>query len=276
MKLSNHIQTFIKGAIIGASMLIPGVSGGTMAIILGIYNRLISAIASFRKNIRSNIVLLLVFCLGGGLGILLFANPLLMLTERFPMFMNYLFMGAVAGSIPMILRGSVGPDFRPIKLVYVLLGIAIIVLISLIPEGSFVLSEASGPITYLLLFAAGFVAAIALVLPGISVSYMLLVLGLYTQTMQAIHDLDVVYLLCLGGGLIVGIFCTTKGLEQLMRRFQTATNLTILGFVLASVAEIYPGFPTDWTILLCILGFVIGFGAIYLLSRKQSMSGLDD
>ena len=90
--------------IVGGTMLVPGVSGGSMAMILGIYDRLISSVSSFMKNKKENLIFLALFCLGGGLGMILFARPLLGLIERFPMPMMYFFLGAVAGGVPMIFK----------------------------------------------------------------------------------------------------------------------------------------------------------------------------
>ena len=86
------IITALKGMLIGGTMLVPGVSGGTMAMLLGIYSRLISAVSSFRKDKKGNLLFLLVFALGGIAGMLIFARPILFLIEKFPMPMLYFFL----------------------------------------------------------------------------------------------------------------------------------------------------------------------------------------
>lgn len=104
----NHILTALKGLIIGATMLVPGVSGGSMAMILGIYDRLISAVSSFMKNKKENLVFLLIFSMGGILGILLFANPLLQLIERYNMPMLY-FLSALWQEVFPLSSGNPAP-----------------------------------------------------------------------------------------------------------------------------------------------------------------------
>ena len=86
---NRSILTMCKGAIVGGTMLVPGVSGGTMAIILGIYDQLVHAVASFRRQPRQNLLFLFLFCVGGGLGMLLFSRPLLSLLNAFPLPMGY-------------------------------------------------------------------------------------------------------------------------------------------------------------------------------------------
>ena len=87
------ILTALKGIIIGGTMLVPGVSGGSMAMILGIYDRLITSVSSFTRRKKENLAFLIIFSLSGILGILLFASPLLRLIERYPMPMLYFFLG---------------------------------------------------------------------------------------------------------------------------------------------------------------------------------------
>ena len=83
--IKRNLELIVKGAVIGGTMLIPGVSGGTMAMVVGVYDRLIHAVGDFFQDIRNNFKLLLWFCLGGGVGMLLLAKPLLRLLETFPM-----------------------------------------------------------------------------------------------------------------------------------------------------------------------------------------------
>ena len=100
MDFKQHLIVAAKGAIVGGTMLVPGVSGGTMCILLGIYDRLIHAVSTFFQDKRANFWLLFWFCLGGGTGIFLLSNPLFQLMEAFPKPAGFFFMGAVAGKRP--------------------------------------------------------------------------------------------------------------------------------------------------------------------------------
>mgnify|MGYP002301106417 FL=1 len=253
-----------KGAIVGGTMLVPGVSGGTMAIILGIYDQLVHAVASFRRQPRQNLLFLFLFCVGGGLGMLLFSRPLLSLLNAFPLPMGYFFIGAVAGSIPMIYQKSQPSSFSWHVPVYVLAGVVIVSLFSVLPTG---VISSTGSWQPLLLIVTGIVAAAALVLPGISVSYLLLMLGLYDKTIAAISHLQFSFLLPLFIGLCIGILLVTKILERLMDRHPRPTYLVILGFMLASIASVFPGLPSLAVAPACVLTFAAGFFIIYRLSK---------
>ena len=137
-----------------------------------------------------------------------------------------------------------------------------------LPEGLF--GAQAGLAGMALEFAAGVVVAVALVLPGISVSFMLLVMGMYDRVLQSVASLDLLSLVPLGLGLLAGILATTRTLERAMARFPRPTYLIILGFVLGSVLEVFPGLPgsiLEWLICLVLAGG--GFSAVHLLSRRE-------
>lgn len=96
------LSVMLKGVCVGSTMMVPGVSGGSMAMLLGIYDRLIYSVNSIRSG--KSLLLLGTFSIGGFIGILLFSQPLLSLLERYPMLMLYFFMGAVGGGIPLMLK----------------------------------------------------------------------------------------------------------------------------------------------------------------------------
>lgn len=269
MEKNNKLTAIFKGMIVGGTMLVPGVSGGSMAMILGIYDKLITSVSSFMKHKRESFLFLLLFSAGGGLGMFLFANPLLALIERYPMPMLYFFLGAVAGGVPLIYSKARLKSFSWKIPFYIALGILAVLLVSMIPTGTFDSEMNAGIVSFILLLLAGFVAAVALVLPGISVSYLLLIMGLYDETMRAISDFYFPFLLPLGTGLLLGILLTTKFLDRAMRKHPQSTYLIILGFVLGSMAEVFPGVARGMELALCVLTLAAGFFVIRLLSLKS-------
>lgn len=269
MNRTNNWFILLKGMIVGGTMLVPGVSGGSMAMILGVYDKLVSSVSSFRKHKKESFLFLLLFSLGGGIGMLLFANPLLSLLERYPMPMLYFFLGAVAGGVPLIFQQAEIKKFSWKIPLYINVGLLVVILFSFLPTGMFQSNTEAGGMTLLLLVLAGFVAAVALVLPGISVSYLLLMMGLYDETMRAISQLYLPFLLPLGIGLLLGIVLTTKGLERAMTKHPQPTYLIILGFVIGSMAQVFPGIPSGLELLVSLLMLAAGFGVIMLLSGKE-------
>lgn len=264
-----YLLTLMKGALIGGTMMVPGCSGGSMAMILGIYDQLVSSVSSFFKSIKKNLIFLLIFVFGAGCGMLLIANPLLSLIEMFEKPTLYFFIGVVAGGVPLVCKQSKIKKFSWKYMAYVVIGILIVVGISFLPENMFNPDSSPWIVKILLLLVAGIISAVALILPGISVTLMLLVLGLYQSTITAIKEFDFLFLIPLGIGVILGVFLTTKILELFMKKFPQATYLIILGFVLGSVGELFPGFPSGLEWLICIPLTVAGFVAILLLSRLE-------
>ena len=161
--------------------------------------------------------------------------------------------------------------------VYPIVGIVCALLISLIPEGVFEISgsgalAAVGGIAVQLI--GGIVVAVALVLPGISVSQMLLVIGVYEKLAAAVDALDIMTLLSfvpLAIGIAGGIFLTTSLIERAMKKHPTGTYLIVFGFILGSLPELIPAqFPMGLDLLFCPLLAVLGFIAVFLLSRRTA------
>lgn len=277
--LKSNLLIMIKGFIIGSSMSVPGVSGGTMAILLGIYDKLISAISNFLKDIKGNILFLMKFCTGAVVGIGSLAFVIKWLLEKFPLPVSFFFLGAVIGGIPALYKKTKESSLKISSIIYFLIGLILVISIGFIPAGNFDVNSGSGLTHFLMLLITGIIIALALVLPGISTSHMLLVLGMYDSMLLAITKFDVVYIGILGVSTVIGIFLITKPIEWTLNKFPHQTYCMIIGFVLGSTSEIFrdkiiPAVPIDvnlrWWIasaLICIVTFVLGYYAIGSLSR---------
>ncbi len=283
MKMKNSLKSDVilifKGFIIGSSMSVPGVSGGTMAILLGIYDKLIGAISNFLKDIRTNTIFLMKFCLGAGIGIGSLAFAIKWLLEKFPLPVSFFFLGAVIGGIPALYKKTKESPIKLTSVLYFLLGLGIVISIGFIPVGNFEISSGSGIAHYGMLLVTGIIVALALVLPGISTSHMLLVLGMYDAMLLAITKFDIVYIGILGTCTLIGIFLITKPIEWTLNKFPHQTYCMIIGFVLGSTSEIFrdkilPAIPMDagfswWvpSIIISVVTFVLGYVSIISLSR---------
>ena len=249
---------FGKGLIVGASMTVPGVSGGTMAMILGIYDRLIGAVCSLVRRPGRSLAFLAVCGAGGALGAALFARGVLALMERYPMPAGYFFMGAVAGSVPLILRKAGAVRFSPGLILYPGLGLAAALILAGLPVEQ-TLGAGDGGGTLWPVLAAGAVTAAALVLPGISVSQMLLILGMYERVMDAVRRGDVAQLLPFLAGTGICTLLVTGLLGRALERYPRQVYLMILGFVLTALGELCPGLPRGTDLILSAGGALSGF-----------------
>lgn len=278
-KFKGSLEIILKGFIIGSSMSVPGVSGGTMAILLGIYDRLIGSISNFLKDIKGNIIFLLKVCIGAGLGIGSLAFVIKWLLESFPVPVSFFFLGAVIGGIPALYKKTKATSIKLSSVLYFILGLVIVISIGFIPVNNIEISSGTGVLHYIMLLVTGIIIALALVLPGISTSHMLLVLGMYDSMLIAITELDIVYIGILGIATLIGIFLITKPIEWTMNKFPHQTYCMIIGFVLGSTSEIFrdkiiPSIPRDaslsWWLpvgVISIVTFVLGYYAIMMLSK---------
>mgnify|MGYP003289700021 FL=1 len=268
-KKKNRFEIIYKGMLIGSTMLIPGVSGGSMAIILGIYDRLVGAVSSFTKNVKENIVFLLTFAVSAGIGMFLLAKPILVLWEMYPKAMGFFFMGAVAGGIPAIYKEAGIDNIKWRYVAYVLIGFGIAAVMAL-PGMNEMTTATGGQHSTLYLFVAGIIAAAALVLPGISVSFLLLFMGLYNELMQAVSEMNLSFLIPMGIGILLGVILVTRALETAMKKYPKITYLTILGFVIGSLIEVFPGMPVGYEWIWCASVAASGFYCIVTLSGAET------
>ncbi|MDH3704979.1 MAG: DUF368 domain-containing protein [Acidimicrobiia bacterium] len=245
--MSSGLQ-FVRGFLMGAADVVPGVSGGTIALVVGIYERLIdnihrgaSALArllkgdigGFRDGLRSVDWLFLV-PLGLGIVIAFVSLAGLIRTglEDYPEPMAGLFLGLVLGSVVIALRliSWMRPTLGAIAM---LVGVAVFL----------ALGWSSGPVsnpTLLAFFAAGGIAICAMILPGISGSFILLMLGMYTAVLDAVHDRDVAALAVFTTGAAIGLGLFSTLLTRLLGRYHDIVMAVLIGLMLGSVRVLWP------------------------------------
>jgi len=242
-KFMNAAINIIKGIVIGIATLVPGVSGGTMAIILGLYDDIIHSISSFFSDIRKNTLFLLTVGIGGVIGLFGFSWIMKFLLSNFRFPMIYFFIGVIIGGIPVLYKKTANADKKTADWIYFAIGF-IIILVMKIYDGTIVnLANSTGLLQFVFLFFAGIVIAVALILPGISTSFMLLAIGLYDIFIDAVSNIKLNYLIPIGLGTVFGVLTTTRILESSMNKKPRQTYLLILGFVVGSIIEVFPGLP---------------------------------
>lgn len=263
-----NLINFLKGIAVGIATLVPGVSGGTMAIILGIYDDLIHAVGSFFDDWKNNIILLLEVGLGGALGIRLFSHILENAINKYPNIMQFLFMGIIIGGLPVLYRKSIKVDKGNKKdFVFLILGFVIILFMSAKPTTINTIATSQGVLSIVFLFIAGIAIAIALVLPGISGSFILLTLGLYKLTISAINTLNIPFLIPLVLGILAGILGTTKIIERFLQKYPRKTYMLIIGFVIGSLIPLFPQQPWSSQFITTATALIIGFLITFFLGK---------
>lgn len=271
MKVTSYLRLFVCGLVVGIANIIPGVSGGTMAVAMNIYDRTIEAISHFSKDIKGNILFLLPLLLGAGAGILAFAKLVEYLLANHPIPTNFFFIGLVLGSIPFIFRRSVkgGEKVSPILAFLVGLGVMLVMTFLQPSDAGQVVFTALSMKIFVILFFAGAVAAAAMIIPGISGSFLLLVLGAYATVVNAISTLNILILIPVGLGILLGLLGGAKVISWCMNKFPQASYAGILGLMVGSVVAIYPGFSGGLTLVLAVAALVAGSALTYFFAPKD-------
>ena len=361
------IKLIFKGIVLGVANVIPGVSGGTMAVVFNVYDKIIELISPDLKKILRAWKFWLPLAIGMGIGIIVFSKIITILLDRYQIPTTYFFIGLILGSIPLIVRKmknqgksqeinedkeesqnvaekeSASPLLQEtertkknqakkskvlIKFAF-LVGLMMVLsmkffggdvdarkaeekskamgqgtesilqtpansaavekpnptkesgenLLNLQMEVAPALDQAKSPATkpvekidplkILLLLIAGAAAAVAMIIPGISGSFLLLALGMYGTIMAAISRLDVIFLIPFAIGVVLGLIFGAALVRFLMKKIPSHTYACILGLVVGSVVVIFPGFGTAAVMLVSTATLALGFFAAYLSSRNE-------
>ena len=278
------LKLILAGIVIGVANVIPGVSGGTMAVVFGIYDELIGVISFNIKQIFSKWRFWLPLGLGMGIGIIAFSKIVTFLFEHFPVQTQYFFVGIVLGSIPLILkRTSLALKRQNLgNWISALVGLVIMLLMVFINTDSMV-SIIQTELTFGLgakLLVGGALAAFAMIIPGISGSFLMVILGVYSTIIAAISDFNLPIICVVAVGVIIGIFAGAKGVQVLLGKFPNQTYGAIFGLVIGSVFAILPFRETaSFFVDGKILGFVIALvcaAAGFVLAFFSGKEGKDN
>lgn len=254
------MMNVLKGLLIAVSMLVPGVSGATMMMSFNVYKPSLEFITALTRGKLVHKKMMLHLCVGALFGFIGFSQLMLWALEEYGLWLRYFFFGSIVYGLAVITRQI---NFKSIKgRHFLLLFLGILSALGLEQLESITWVQSSPDIILVLIGGIGI--SVALILPGISTSFVLLVLGIYEPLLQAIRNGNWSFLLILVVGIILGVFLTAKSLVWLIHHHFNATMLLIVGFVLGSLWEVAPAFPSN---LLSVLIIVLGAGFMMLIER---------
>ena len=237
------------GAVIGVAVIIPGVSGGTLAVLLNIYDKLIGAVSNLRRDFKNSIKFLLPVALGIAVAFAAMYFPLQFALDYAPLPTVLLFVGLMLGSFPKLFKDSVKLGFKKLDIINLIVPLAAVIGICFIPNiGNVNLGVDMHASTYFILILMGAVAACALVVPGVSGSMMLMIFGYYEPILDTFKGLFTNFghsIVVLGGfalGIIIGFFSIAKLMKLFLDKFPRGTHWAIIGFVVGSIPAILIAF----------------------------------
>ena len=241
------IRDLLAGACIGVAFIIPGFSGGSVAAILGVYEKMINAIANIFKEMKKSIITLLPIGIGLVLGAAALLFPLEFMLTRFPLPTVSVFVGLALGGLPTM-RGKLPGGLRRLEMYSFSIALVLAALLSFIPTGADVDLFGLSFGGYVLLFVVGIIGASALVVPGISGSMLFLILGYYnpiitliTKHLFRFDNLGrcVLVLGSCGFGIVVGFFLISILMKHLIGKHPRDTYAAIIGFIIGSLPTVY-------------------------------------
>lgn len=268
----------LKGFAMGTSDLVPGVSGGTIALLLGIYNQFIASISGiFSRRFWPSFTSLIPIIIGMLLAMGSLSNLFNYLLSQHHIPTMFFFGGLIIGIVPYLLKiSNYKTSFTTKHYMMVIAGIAILIVITLMNNSDKHAGETLTLSTGLIIkyFIAGMCASSAMLLPGISGSFMLLVFGVYGTVMLAISEVvklnfaGLPILLAVGFGVLAGFIISSKIIQYFLTHHKLMTFALIIGFVVGSLFAVFPGLPTNivmWFVSLVV--FIIGFIVSLTLGR---------
>ncbi|MBR0463874.1 MAG: DUF368 domain-containing protein, partial [Clostridia bacterium] len=263
---------------------IPGVSGGTMAVVFGVYERIINLIANIRRDLKKELPFLLCFGAGALVGIFAFARAMGWVLENHPVEANAFFIGVILGSLPILIgftfkvreegKRRVHWRARVSNILPMLLTLGVMIAMFMVSDtygadakdaakvaaksvtrvGAFDLGQSLLSLVY------GVIAVTTMIIPGISGSMVMLMIGFYETILTAVYTLNWPILLPFGLGCVIGLFTVAKLIKKLLSRFPHQTYSAILGFVIGSILFIFPGWTAMlalWPLVFMVLGIAL-------------------
>ncbi len=273
----SFIYLFLIGILIGTAMIIPGVSGAVIAVIFGVYDKLIASLTNLFKDFKKNMLFLSVLGSGILVGAIWFSNIMMFLYEKCEVATKLSFIGLILGGVPFLI-GEVRKNKEEkinIKILFITLLFSLTLwyfsknLINLTIN----FNNSSKVINFLLLFLAGFIYSVGKVIPGISSSFLLIIIGMYEFVLSVmanpvnalITSFDKILPFILG--LVFGVILLLKLMNFLLDKKFGLTYSIIIGFVIGSIPALIPKFSFNLEFITGITVMIVSFVLSYKLTK---------
>lgn len=277
-KVVEYLKYFLCGLIFGTANVIPGVSGGTMLVVFGIFDRLTDAISGVKK-IFKNFPFLLTFALGAGAGILVSAKVISQMFVSFGVQTNMFFIGLILGGIPLIYRlGTAEKKPKPLCILPFVIAMAFVITLAVLEKLNIFSLTAETVEGFDLVFSLKMVgsavlAAVTMIIPGISGSFVMMLLGVYETIIGALSSFNFYVIIPFAIGAVVGIVVGAKLISMLIAKNRLMVYSALMGLVIGSVYAILPegfGFnlQTGYGFVFLIIGVIAS-----LLFEKLGKAG---
>lgn len=278
--VKNFLYRIFCGFFLGISIFAPGVSGSVMAVMMGIYDRLLDIVASPLKNVKRNIIYLFPMGIGAVVSFILFIIGFTYLFDAYEKTTYFLFMGLIAGNIPLIFKDASRDGFKRHYLAGTLVAFCIALSIGIIrsqiPETAAGLSDVSVNLPYLGL--SSLVAGISSMVPGMSISMILMVFDVYEQILFSVKAFDVLTIAVVGSCFLAGMISFSRITRFFLRRYHNFVYFMVGGFMCGSLISIYlmPKSNDNFHWTAGIVALIAGLGLSLLFAFLSKKFNTDD
>lgn len=257
---------FLKGILIGAGGILPGISSGVLCVIFGIYEKLLDSVLNFFKDFRKNFKFLLPIGLGGVVGVIAFSKILQFVLYQYPLQTKSIFIGLILGGAILLFK-DINKDkkFEIKDIIYIVISLAVGIVMVFLENR---LGNSSVENTnYMYLIISGFLMSIGIVVPGVSSTIILMLLGTYSLYLTAISTLYLPVLIPMVIGIILGSLIFMKVIKYLLDKFYIQTMYSIIGFTLGSIFVLLPEVQSGIDIVLSLTCVLFGYYIIKVISK---------
>ncbi len=265
----NFMTGILKGMALGVGAIAPGVSGGALAVVFGLYDKITYFIANFTKDFKKNVIYFMPVGIGGIIGVLVFSRIIEYLFKYQEVGVKYAFIGLMLGTMPSVVYEANKKGYRKKYLRAFIISLTITLLATYFENSGFGIIKNAGT-SPLHMVIYGTIIGFGTIIPGVSASIILMYVGAYEFAIGAISNLQIYELFFMGIGFVLSVLLFAKVVCLLFEKAYGYTYYTILGLVVGSIVSIFPGF--EFT-LSYVFNFLLLFACMilsYSLSKLAS------
>lgn len=257
----------IKGLCIGAGAILPGISSGVLCVIFGIYEKLLDSILNFFKDIKKNFKFLFPILIGVFIGIILFSNILKFILYQFPLQTKSIFIGMILGGTTLLIKDiNKTNKFRRKNIIYIaislFIGISMVIL-----ENKIGGINSLQNVNYMYLILSGFFMSAGIVIPGVSNTIILMLLGTYNVYLNSLSSLYLPVLIPMAIGVIIGSLIFMKIIKYFLEKYYIQTMYIIIGFTLGSILVLFPSISTISDFIISLISIIIGYSLTTIIKN---------
>jgi len=258
--VNNFFYRMLCGFFLGIAIIAPGVSGSVMAVMMGIYDELITIISNPFTNLKKNFIFVFPMGIGAVLGMGSLVQLLKIMFEKYPIPSYLLFFGLIGGSLPTIFKEANKNGFKKKYIIGTFGAFIFAVSVGLIARSKVTINVDLNNSLYFPI--SGGIAGISSMIPGMSVSMVLMTLGVYSAMLKATANFEIMTMAPVGICFVAGMFLFSKLTKYVFDKYHNLAYFMVFGFVSGTLISIFPGFPKDLTnwvlsIFMTLLGFRI-------------------